>query len=468
MKGNVAIKENILKFISTRRLIESNDRVLVAVSGGVDSVGLLILMDQLKSQCGFQLFACHLNHQLRGPAADEDESFVNNLAQRLDIPVYTERQDIPAIRARQGGSVEEIARNVRYEFYLRAARHFSTNKIALAHHRDDQCETILFNLLRGSSVHGLRGIPVRRNLQDVEIIRPFLEISKTEIEEYLKSKSIDWRVDHTNLEPCADRNILRLKLLPAMEEINPSFREHLLQLARQANQIETLLGEQVNGVLAASHKEGNEIRIDQWRLKTLPEIVACEVVRKMLLETGAKLGQITARHLREVVRLETAMELPDGWTARVEHNRLVVGPKRTVEKNENVQILIIGETCRFDRFEFSTQFREFNETDFKEFLRTKDPFCEWIDADKIAGRLELRYARDGERFHPLGAPGRKKIGDFLTDVKAGWAARPALVLADEKGILWLVGRRIDHRAKTNQNTHKILTLTARPFLQFFR
>jgi tRNA(Ile)-lysidine synthase len=456
------LETGVKHIISIDALIQSSDRILVGVSGGADSVGLLVILDQLKTQLGFQLFACHLNHQLRGPAAEEDERFVLDLAQRLNLPFYTERQDIPAIRSRRGGSVEEVARAVRYEFYLRAARHFSANKIALAHHRDDQCETILFNLLRGSSVHGLRGIPVIRKLGDVEIIRPLLEVSKTEIEKYLRSKEIAWRTDHTNLELCTSRNVIRLKLLPTMEEINPSVRDHLLSLGRQAKEMETILKEQATRVLAASHKEGNEISIEQWRLKTLPELVACEVVREMLVETGAKMGQITARHLAEVVHLETKLELPDNWAARLEQGRLIVGPRQTAEKTENPHLVRIGEPCRFGRLELSTQLRDFDEKEFYKFLRTKDQFSEWIDAGKVSGRLEIRHARDGERFHPLGAPGHKKIGDFLTNVKAGWSARPAVVLADETGIIWLVGHRIDNRVKTGQNTKKILTLIARP------
>ncbi len=454
------LESDVGKFISANDLIRSEDRVVVGVSGGADSVGLLVLLNQIKSDFKCQVFAGHLNHQLRGAAADEDEEFVRELAERLDIPVYTERQDIRGIRTERGGSLEEIARTVRYEFYLRAAKYFSANKIALAHHRDDQCETILFNMLRGSSVHGLRGIPVRRQLNDVEIIRPLLEVSKTEIEEYLRSKEIVWRVDHTNLEPCASRNVIRLKVLPAMEEVNPSFREHLLLLGRQAGQIETLLGEQAKRVLAAARKEGDEIHIESWRLKTLPELVACEVVREMLIETGAKMGRITARHLHDVVRLETKMELPDGWSARMEHGCLVVGPKLTKEKNDDVTVLTVGGKYRFGRYEISTELRKFDQKEFDEFRRTKDRFREWIDGDKVTGRLEVRYARDGERFHPLGAPGTKKVNDFLTDVKAGWSARPGVVVADGKGIIWLIGGRIDERVKADRETKRVLRFSA--------
>lgn len=456
----MAIEEKVREFITAGRLIQAGDRMVVGVSGGADSVGLLALLGQIKSNFKFEIFACHLNHQLRGLAADEDERFVKDLVQRLGIPVYTERQDIPAIRAQRGGTLEETARAVRYEFYLRAGRHFSATKIALAHHRDDQCETILFNLLRGSSVHGLRGIPVRRKLNDLEIIRPLLDVSKIQIEEYLQSKGIVWRTDHTNLEPCTSRNILRLKVLPALEEVNSSFREHLLLLGRQAGEMEGLLEDQVKRILAAARYEDGEMRIEQWRLKTLPEITACEVVREMLRTTGARMGRITARHLHEAAHLETSLELPEGWAARIEHGWLVVGPKRTRETAGEEKELAIGTTCRFGRFMISAQVKNYDEKEFKEFLRTKDPFCEWIDADKVSGRLVVRFAQDGERFHPLGSPGSKKVNDFLTDVKAGWSARPALIVADKEGILWLVGWRIDDRVKADRSTKNILCLSA--------
>jgi len=454
------METKIREFITSGRIIEPGDHVLAGVSGGADSVALLVILDRLKTSLNFKLSVCHLNHQLRGEASDTDMEFVENLCRQLHLPCYVGQKDIQAIHEKGGGTLEETARKVRYEFFEEAACQFGANKLALAHHRDDQCETIIFNLLRGSSFHGLRGIPLSRPLRpdsNIIIIRPLLAVSKSELEDFLRGCGLDWRKDHTNELLYTTRNVIRHKLLPVIQEVNPSFREHLLELGRQAGQIETILVEQAKMILAASQKDGNEIRIEQWRIKTLPEILACETIRQMLLAMEARMSRITARHLREVVTLSTKMELPQGIQARVEYGWLILGPKATKESEEE-KILQVGQIYRFNRFDFSTVLRKFDEQAFKDFCRTKNKFQEWIDADKIEGELKVRHAREGERFWPLGAPGSKKVGDFLTDVKAGWSARPAIVLADERGILWLVGWRIDERVKIMDRTRNILSI----------
>jgi tRNA(Ile)-lysidine synthase len=315
------METKVHEFTKIHRLIEPGDHVMSAVSGGADSVALLVILDRLKTSLNFKLSVCHLNHQLRGEASDADMEFVKNLCQQLHLPCYVGHKDVHAIQGKEGGTLEETARKVRYEFFEEAARQFGSNKLALAHHRDDQCETIIFNLLRGSSFHGLRGIPLSRLLRpdsNIILIRPLLAVSKSDLEDFLRGCGLDWRKDHTNELLYATRNVIRHKLLPMIQEVNPSFREHLLELGRQAGQIETILVEQANKILAASRKDGNEIRIEQWRIKTLPEILACETVRQMLLSLGSHMSRITTRHLREVVTLSTKMELPQEIQARVE------------------------------------------------------------------------------------------------------------------------------------------------------
>ncbi len=455
------IEAKVREDIRSHRLVQPGDRVVVGVSGGADSVALLFILNHLSRELGFSLSVCHLNHHLRGQDSDTDEVFVKNLCAQFGLPSHLGHRDVRAIQEQEGGTLEETARRARYDFFKEAAVALAANRIALAHHRDDQAETILFNMIRGSSFHGLRGIPLIRPIEpasDIHIIRPLLEVSKTELETYLESRGICWRTDLTNFEYHADRNFLRLKVFPLLEEINPSFREHLAELGRQAGAIEDILADPVQRALAACKRTDDDIRLEQWRLKSLPEIVASEVVRGMFLTLGAKMGRLGARHFRDVVNLSTSMELPDGYQARVEHGWLVIGPRKLFEKNDQIRPLPVNGSCRFARFEFSARLRDFDDPAFKEFLAAKTHDAEWIDADKVEGELSVRYARDGDRFWPLGAPGTKKISDFLTDVKAGWAARPATVVADEKGIVWLTGWRVDDRVKITSQTRKILQL----------
>ncbi len=437
------IPGRIREILIGRRLIEPGDRVMAAVSGGADSTALLVILNHLKKDMSFDLSVCHLNHQIRGELADADEQFVKELCEKLHVQLYLERRDVPAIRERAGGSLEEVARRVRYEFFETAACRLNANKIALAHHRDDQCETVVFNLCRGSGIHGLRGMPMRRILCDrVELIRPMLTLSKSELEEYLQAHRMAWCRDHTNEELRASRNVIRHTVLPAMRAVHPAVQEHLLDLAEQAGQIEALLGERVRQILSASRREGETICIEQWRIRTLPELLAGEVVRAMLMEIGAGLSDFGSRHFRYIAGLSGRMDLPAGMVARTEHGWLMIGPRATREV----------------QYELSLRVMDYDALIFKNFCRTKSRFQEMVDADKVCGSPVLRLGREGERFWPLGAPGHKKVGDFLTDVKAGWSARPATVVADEKGIIWLIGWRIDDRVKVTNETKRLLLL----------
>lgn len=446
-----------------KTLMSPGDNVVVGVSGGADSVALLVLLNEFKAVRGFHLFVCHLNHQLRGQAADADEAFVRELADGMGLPIYVERQDVRAIQAARGGSLEETARAVRYDFFARAADHFRADKIALAHHRDDQVETVLFNLARGTGIHGLRGIPAIRPLRPgshICIIRPLLDTPKAELEVFLNNRGLSWRTDETNAQCHATRNVLRHKVLPALADVNPSFREHLLEVSRQASQVEAMLDEQARRIFAAVRPSDEELRIERWRLETLPELVAAEVIRKMLLALGAGLAKITARHLREAVRCTTRLELPGHFHVRCEYGWLILAPTRRGEESREERALALDGICRFGGLELTARMHPFEHEAFAAFVRRKTPFEEWLDADRVRGPLTVRHARPGDRFHPLGAAGSKKVGDFLTDHKAGAAARPAVVVADEVGLVWLVGGRIDERVRIGTDTRTVLSLTS--------
>jgi tRNA(Ile)-lysidine synthase len=455
----------IQQFVLEQKLIGAGDRVLAGVSGGADSVAMLIILNELREKLSFNLFACHLNHQLRGDDADADENFVRELCEKISVPIYTEKQDIKTIRETTGGTLEEVARRVRYEFFERAAKKFNANKIALAHHRDDQCETIVFNLLRGSSFHGLRGIPISRSLKfggDVQIIRPMLGVSKSKIENFLLAQKLVWREDHTNAELLADRNLIRHKILPMLEQSSPALREHLLSLAEQAGEIETILTDRAKSFLPACKKTENDIRIELWRFEGLPKIVINEILRQMLMELGVGLKKYTAENFRQAASLtKNRLDLPGGICARIERGWFIIGQSKAPVENNAAVILCVGPTAKFERFEFTAELGDYDAEAFKTFLKNKTRFEEWIDADKIQGPLVIRHARAGERFHPLGSSGSKKISDFLTDVKAGFAEKPATIIADDLGIIWLVGFRVSQRVRIDEETKNILVLARR-------
>jgi tRNA(Ile)-lysidine synthase len=457
--------DDVQQFILHRQLICPNDHILAGVSGGADSVAMLIVLHELREKISFELSACHLNHQLRGAEADADENYVRGLCEKLQIPLYAEKQNVRSIRETLGGTLEEVARQVRYDFFERAAYHFHANKIALAHHRDDQCETVVFNLLRGSSFHGLRGIPVSRELKphsDIKIIRPMLGVSKSTIEQFLRERKINWQEDHTNAQLCADRNIIRHQILPMLEKTSPALREHLLTLANQAGEIETILVDRAKRFLCACKKTATDIRIETWRLEGVEKIIVCEVIRQMILQLGGGLKKFTTENFQEVASLtKSRIDLPGGLCARIERGWLVINRNETQPMNNNVVQLSIDQSCPFERFTFTAEVRQFDAAAFNNFIKSKTRYEEWIDADKIQGLLSIRHTMVGERFHPLGSLGSKKVSDFLTDVKASFAEKPATAVADDQGIIWLVGFRVSQRVRIDEKTKNVLILTRR-------
>ena len=466
MTGDDNLTDRFINALKAGKLISRGDRVLAAVSGGADSNALLHLLVAARNTIGFDLFVGHLNHQLRGESADMDEQFVRRTAQELSLPFHAEAVDVDADRRQRGGSLEEAARRVRYEFYERAVRHFGAGRIALGHHRGDQVETVLFNIIRGTGLHGLRGMPRARPLRvggSVMIVRPLLSITKDELVAYLQSKGLGWREDHTNAAMIASRNVLRHRVIPEMEQIHSGFAQHLLALADQAAEAEAIVDDRADRLLAVAQRDQSSWSIEDWRLDLSPAIVAGEAIRKMLIGVGVGAGRIAANHIADVLRLvrsnSGAVDLPDGIRARVLNDRLFVERKPAPQaKDLDAQIAWVGGECRFGDRRFSQQRQPFDRLWFERFLGEKTSGEEAIDAEKVEGNLVIRYAREGERFRPLGSPGGKKIGDFLTDRKVPPQDRPAVVVADARGVVWLVGFRIDQRVHVGERTRNVIVL----------
>lgn len=221
----------------TSKLITPKDCVLVGLSGGADSVCLLHFLHYLAKEKHFALAAVHINHGLRGQAAKADELFCKNLCEQLDIDFFVKKVNAKKVTASFGLSPEQGARKARYEALLEVAQAWGATKVALAHHLDDQAETFLLNLLRGTKAKGLAGMPVRRPLATgIEIVRPFLCISRGEIEEYLKNNQLSHVTDQTNFDEQFTRNWVRYTLLPLLEEKQPQIRQHLFALATEISQ----------------------------------------------------------------------------------------------------------------------------------------------------------------------------------------------------------------------------------------
>ena len=287
------MQEGILQYIKQNQMIQKDDYVVVGVSGGADSVCLFHILRQIQKQCSFTMVALHINHGLRERSAKADEEFTKQLCQQYDIPCQSFSVDVKEKARDCGISIEEAGRNLRREIFEQFAHENGANKIALGHHRDDQAETVIFNLVRGSGLSGLCGIhPVRG-----AYIRPLLCVSKEEIEQYLSSHNMPWQIDETNASEDYTRNKIRHKAIKYLEEINPKAQEHIANSARHVLEVEEYLQRQTQDACSRYTQVVDEgLRIDALLAKEAP-IIQKRVMRECVNNAVGSLKDLTQKNI---------------------------------------------------------------------------------------------------------------------------------------------------------------------------
>ncbi len=459
------------------RLLKKGDSVLIGLSGGADSVSLLLLLKQIRDceDPSLALQCAHVNPMLRGAEADEDEAFCRELCEQLAVPIHCTRRDIRRLAAEQGVGIEECARNERYRFLEETAMRIGAKKVALGHQADDNAETLIQRVARGTGTHGLIGIPPSRPISRgsrVWLVRPLIRVESSEIREYLKTISQSWRTDSSNLQAIHTRNRIRLRILPEMEKrFHPEIRHMLNRLAACARVIDSFAMQNGRELLADSRVSVSTGRAEfsaAW-FESVPVVLRTEVLRQLLDKFGAPLGKFNQRHF---TRLSSMLEkskiqnpkckigLP-GCVVRRRGNLIEL--RRTVESAEApfpVDLKIPGVT---ELAEWSGRIEaeaiDGPTFDLRQFVAGKSAHEEVMDGERIEGAVRVRAWRFGDRFHPLGASGKKKLQDFFTDVKVPEGERRFIpIIEDVKGILWVVGFRLVERVRVTAQTRRILKM----------
>ncbi|MBI4165755.1 MAG: tRNA lysidine(34) synthetase TilS [Acidobacteria bacterium] len=448
-------------------LVRAGERVGVAVSGGADSVLLLTFMKQLAPAMGLVISVVHFNHHLRGAESNEDERFVSNLAGRLGVEFLRGDGDVARRAREQKRNVEATAREMRYRFFSSLVRAGRLDKIATAHTANDQAETVLLRLLRGTGTQGLGGIyPVL----DGMIIRPFLGLTRAEVEAELGRRGLAYRVDSSNLELRYRRNRIRHALLPQLErDFNPDIVLALASLADRARADEEYLVQQAHDRAAPWRvREADEERFPVRVLGELPRALAFRVIRKMILASKGRLAGMTHRHLEAVYRLATETQsgrrtiLPGNLEARREFDWLIVGPQPAlVEGKEyafkfqppaDIELPHIGIVLQFKIVEGEAVQGAYNEGG-----------CVCLDAGGLAGELELRNWHAGDRWEALAGRKSLKLKELFRRLKIGAETRRLWpVLVSNGQIVWVRGMPFAGRAAPGKNTRMLLVIREEP------
>lgn len=456
-----AVRETIARY----EMFEKGDRVLVAVSGGPDSVALVHILNTVAGDYSLQLAIAHLNHSLRGQESDRDAGFVAALAEKFELPCYLEKKDVKAFQRRRRLSVEEAARRVRYEFYEAVSTKDGFNKIALGHHSDDNAELVLMNLLRGSGPLGLSGIaPVR----DSKIVRPLIHLKRSEILEYVSAKKIAFVTDTSNIDPAYRRNRIRHYLMPELKKsYNPAIVDSLNRLGEILQAEDQWMDQALESVFADSiiGQTSDGIRLDLSKFNKMHPAAGRRIIRKAILSVKHDLRRITFSHVDAVldlagkIRSGGFLDLPDG--IRVIKDTAVLTIKKKGREgltdmiNYRYKIFAEGTTPIIEAH-VAIKLVGIDIGDVPEF---KDAGTNraFFDRDCLRFPMVIRNFRPGDRFSPLGVDGTQKLKKFFINNKIPARQRyKCPLLVSENKIIWVGGLRIDNSVKLGPKTRRVL------------
>ncbi|MDP3025698.1 MAG: tRNA lysidine(34) synthetase TilS [candidate division Zixibacteria bacterium] len=457
--------EILRKFEQTIRrfnMLQKGDRVIVACSGGPDSVALLHLLNQIKEKYDLKLFVAHINHKLRGQESDEDERFVKRLAKDLGLDFYSKSFDVKKIAKKEKLSIEEAAREVRYDYLNKLANRIKATKIALGHNADDQAETVLMRLIRGAGGLGLSGMPPVKD----KLIRPLLEIKREKIEQFLKENELGFRIDSSNLRKVYLRNKVRLELMPYLKKnYNPNIVDTLNRTASILSAQEDYLKKETLKAfdkIAKAQKE--KISLDLAKLFNYDIFLQREILRLVFERLGE--GEFKGSFAQVELVLNLAQQRKAGRRIFLKKDVLAevsAGHLNfyKVKKEEKDQSLVFPGAAESERFGIRLDSEVIKRKNLKEKPYLKDEMTAFLSWDKLKPPFILRNPRTGDRFSPLGMKGTKSLKDFLTDLKVPrYEKERVLVLTSNDWIVWVLGYRIADQFKVQKNTKEILRIKA--------
>lgn len=462
------IIEKIKSIIINNKLFKHKENVLVCVSGGSDSVFLLEALSLINDIYKLNIYVAHLNHSLRGKESDADEVFVRKLALKLGIPFLRARVDIAKISRQNKMSIEQAARFARYNFFSNISKANGIKKIVLAHTKDDQVETVLMRILRGTGIKGLGAMRFLSEVKNMLLIRPLLNIEKHQILRYLNQNRIKFRIDSSNLEKNYFRNKIRLEALPALEKLSPALKDNIIRLSDNAQKTESFLQEKLKQVYSRIVSSGrkNELKIEQVKFLKLMPIMRSELIRKVIFDLIKDINGIDYKHINIIDNFiehdflsGSSLDLPRSIKVSklrkyikfeiVKKNKVdtFLNKKFSLQLNKELVIKSWGYVFKVEKV-----LGKIN-------IKRKPKGVEYFDLDKLKFPLTVRTKLEGDWFKPLGSKGIKKIKKFFIDQKIDRDEKSEIPLILSRDEVILVGDlRISDNYKVTDKTKNIIKI----------
>lgn len=460
--------KKVLEYQRRLGLIEDGDRIVAGFSGGADSVCLLLVLEELRKQWDFSYCAVHVEHGIRGEESLADAAFAEKFCKDRGIPFFVYHVDAPGQAQREGLSLEEAARKLRYECFEQARCAWNGNKIAVAHHADDNAETVLFHLARGTGLRGLGGIPSKRD----GIIRPLLCVTRREVEEYLEDKEINYCNDSTNVDVKYARNRIRWNVIPQMEQLNARAVEHMSELSDQLREIYDYVASVAweKGQPALKAAGLGQWSLDKEWILSMEPVLQKEFLYQVLVKAAGSQKDVSTIHvesLRQLFEMGTSKEihLPYGLVGISGYETVCI--RKNEEKGEPDQRLMVNldlEQIGPDGLaievpgggKFHLKILDFDGDCEKIPEKT---YTKWFDYDKIRGNVFLRNRQSGDYLVVNQQGNQKKLKEYFINEKIPREQREQLVLlADDSHIIWVVGYRISEMYKVTPKTKRILEM----------
>jgi tRNA(Ile)-lysidine synthase len=446
--------------IEKYNLLEKGERVVVALSGGPDSTALLTVLAPIAHELDLSLIVAHFNHGLRGVESDEDENFSCDLSEKMGLPFVSGKMD--QRKGNKGLSPEDFYRRQRYDFLNKISEDYQAQKIALGHNLQDQAETVLLNILRGSGLEGLKGfLPMR----DGKFIRPLMEISRREIISFLNEAEIPYRQDSSNENKRYLRNQIRSELIPYLKEkFNPKIEENLAQMAEILRPEDEFIQQHVARALKSSFIKSrqNRILLKIVDINKLPPAIRWRLFKTILESLSPAKNGFSFIHIKSLDNLAQKCEsgkrvaLPLGIEARREYDDLILERKKVGSKKiEYEYTMNIPDSLYVKERKFTVR----SELTTKENVDFSGKNEVYLDLDKIQQPLIIRNRRNGDWFQPLGMQGRQKIKNFFIDHKIPRHERDEMILfVDQISVLWIENSNLSDRVKITAETKNVLKL----------